>query len=197
MHYKNDVKHVSFRIGPSYRDLFKSIYHGMCSVATVAEYNDTKKWLDEIANIFRDISQWLMWWDARKYDMFQVFRCCGYSNITLAESGNSMFKCYIELQLLEAAWDDTSTMLTQIHEFNSFLTQVTSSCGKGPCSVMYDRTNRATKICTAKAFMAEFSNKCAHSEATEENTNPQVFVPSGGTRHRPVKTETGIEEAFV
>ena len=37
MHYKNDVNRVSFRIGPSYRDLFKSICHEMCSVATVVE----------------------------------------------------------------------------------------------------------------------------------------------------------------
>ena len=43
MHYKNDVNRVSFRIGPSYRDLFKSICHGMCSVAIVAECNEKKK----------------------------------------------------------------------------------------------------------------------------------------------------------
>ena len=33
MQYKNDVNRVSFRIGPSYRYLFKSICHGMCSIA--------------------------------------------------------------------------------------------------------------------------------------------------------------------
>ena len=60
MHYKNDVNRVSFRIAASYRDLFKSICHAMCSVATVAEYIEKKKWLNEIANIFPDISQWLM-----------------------------------------------------------------------------------------------------------------------------------------
>ena len=60
MHYKNDVNRMSFRIGPSYRDLFKSICYGMCSVATVAEYNEKKKWLDEIANIFPGISLWLI-----------------------------------------------------------------------------------------------------------------------------------------
>ena len=37
MHYKNDVNRVSFRIGPSYRDFFKTICHEMCSVVTVAE----------------------------------------------------------------------------------------------------------------------------------------------------------------
>ena len=45
--------------------------------------------------------------------------------------------------------------------------------------------------------MAEFSHNNAHCKALEENANPQVFVPSGGARHRPVKTKTGIEGIFV
>ena len=56
MHYKNDVNRTSFRISDSYRDLFKSICHKMCSVATIAEYNKKKKWLDEIANILPNIT---------------------------------------------------------------------------------------------------------------------------------------------
>ena len=39
MHYKHDVNRVSFRINESYRDLFKSICHEMCYIATLAEYN--------------------------------------------------------------------------------------------------------------------------------------------------------------
>ena len=84
-------------------------------------------------------------------------------------------------------------MLTQINEFNSFLAQVTSSSGKGPYSLTHDRAKRATQIYTAKAYVAEFSNKCACSEAIEENTNPQVFMPSGSARHRSAKTKTDIE----
>ena len=131
------------------RDLFKSICHKICSVATVAEYNKKKKWLYEIANIFPNISQWLTWWDTKNYHMFPAFRCFGYSKVTLAKSGNSMLKYHMQLWLLEAACDDTSTMLTQIHEFNSFLSQVTSSGGKGPCSLTCDRATRATQICVA------------------------------------------------
>ena len=122
MDYKNDVNRVCFRIIDSYRDVFKNICNEMCSIETIAEYNEKKKWLDEIANIFPHISQWLTWWDARKYHMFPPFRYFGNSNVTLAESGNSMLKCQTQLWLLETAHDDTSTMLTQIHEFKSFLT---------------------------------------------------------------------------
>ena len=92
MHYKNDVNRASFRISDSYRDLFKNICHKMCSIANVGEYNKKKKWLDEIANIFPDITSWINWWDARKHHMFPAFRHFGYSNVTLAESGNSMLK---------------------------------------------------------------------------------------------------------
>ena len=49
----------------------------------------------------------------------------------------------------------------------------------------------------ARAYTAEFNNNDAHSAALQENTNPQVFVPSSHTRHRPVKTKTGIQGAFV
>ena len=51
-----------------------------------------KKWLEEIDNIFLDITSWIDWWDVRKYHMFPAFRHFGYSNVTLPESGNSMLK---------------------------------------------------------------------------------------------------------
>ena len=108
-----------------------------------------------------------------------------------------MLKHPTHLWLMEAACNDTSTMLTQIHEFKSFLTLMTSSSGKAPCSLTHERANRTTQICTAKDYSAEFTNKHAHCEALEENVNPEVFVPSGGARHMPLKTKTGIEGTFV
>ena len=161
MHYINDVNRLSFMIGPSYRDLFKSICYEMCSIATVAVYNEKKKWLDEIVNIFPNISQWLTCWDARKYHMFPALDA-------LATQISHWLRVVIlcsnatQLWLVEAAHDDTSTMLIQIQEFKSFLTQVTSSSGKAPCSLTCKRASRATHICTAKTYSAVFSNKHAH-----------------------------------
>ena len=156
-----------------------------------------KKWLVEIANIFPDITSWVNWWNARKYHMFPAFRHLGYSNVTLAESGNLMLKCCTQLWLLEVACDDTSAILTQIHEFKSFLTQLTSSSGKDPCYLTHERANKATQIHAAKAYTTEFSNKNACSVALEENANPQVFVPLSGTMHRPANPKTGLEGTFV
>ena len=103
----------------------------------------------------------------------------------------------MQLWLLEAAYNDTSTMLTQMHEFKSFLTQQTSSSGRGPCSLTHERSDIATQIHAAKVYTTEFNNTNACSAALQENANPQVFVSSSSTRHRPVKIKTGIEGTFV
>ena len=95
-----------------------------------------------------------------------------------------MLKCGTQVWLLEAAGDDTSTMLTQINEFHSFLGKATSSSGKGACSITCDRVHRTTQIHAAKAYATEFSNKHARCKAIEENTNPEYLcypvVPGRG-----------------
>ena len=125
--------------------------------------------------------------------MFPAFRHYSHSSVTLAESGNATLKCHRQLWLLEATGDNTSTMLTQINEFHSFRAQASSS-SRGACSLTHDGEDRNTQICMAKAYTPEFSNKHAQQEATE-NTNPQVFVPSSGVRHRHVHLERQLKEA--
>ena len=66
--------------------------------------------------------------------MLPAFRCFGYSNITLAKSGNATIKHHTQLWLLGAAQDDMSTMLTQITEFLSFLASVILPVAKNPVS---------------------------------------------------------------
>ena len=39
--------------------------------------------------------------------------------------------------------------------------------------------------------------KCSVFEKNIQLTNPQVFIPSSGARHKPVKTKTSIQGAFV
>ena len=102
-----------------------------------------------------------------------------------------------QLWLLEAACNDTSTMLTQIHEVKAFLSQQTASSGRGPCSQSCGRANIEIQMCAARAYAAEFNNNEAHSMALHENTNPDIFIPSSGARHRPVKTKTSIQGEYV
>ena len=65
MHHKNDVNRASLKIADSYKDVFKNICHKMCFIM---------KQLEEIANIFPQITSWINWWDARKYHIFPAFR---------------------------------------------------------------------------------------------------------------------------
>ena len=88
-------------------------------------------------------------------------------------------------------------MLTQIHKVKPFLTQQTASNGRGPCSLSHDRANIETQLCAARAYATKFNNNEARSVALHENANPQIFIPSSGARHRPVKTKTSIQGAFV
>ena len=88
-------------------------------------------------------------------------------------------------------------MLTQIHKVKSFLTQQTASNNRGPCSLSCDRTDIDTQLHAARAYATEFNNNEAHSAALHENTNPQIFIPSSGARHRPVKTKTSIQGEYV
>ena len=88
-------------------------------------------------------------------------------------------------------------MLTQIHEVKAFLTQQTASSSRGPCSQSCDRADIEIQMHAARAYAAEFNNNEARSAALHENTNPEIFIPSSGARHRPVKTKTSIQGEYV
>ena len=87
-------------------------------------------------------------------------------------------------------------MLTQIHEVKVFLTQQTASSGRGPCSQSV-RADIEMQMYVARAYAAEFNSNEAHSAALQENTNAEIFIPSSGARHRPVKTKTSIQGEYV
>ena len=87
-------------------------------------------------------------------------------------------------------------MLTQIHEVKSFLTQQTASSSRGPCSLSHGRADIEIQMHAARAYAAEFNNE-ACSMALHENTNPEIFIPSSGARHRPVMTKTSIQGEYV
>ena len=75
--------------------------------------------------------------------------------------------------------------------------QHTASSSRGPCSLSHDRANIEIQMHAAKAYAAKFNNNEAHSVTLQENTNPQIFIPSSGARHRPVKTKTSIQGKYV
>ena len=90
-----------------------------------------------------------------------------------------------------------STMLTQIHELKAFLSQQTTSSGRGPCSQIHGRADIEIQMHAGRVYEAEFNNNKACSATLHENTNPDIFIPSSGARHRPVKTKTSIQGEYV
>ena len=87
-------------------------------------------------------------------------------------------------------------MLTQIHKVKSFLTQQTASSSRDPCSLSCGRADIEIQMCVARVYAAKFNSE-ACSMALHENTNPEIFIPSSGARHRPVKTKTSIQGEYV
>ena len=85
-------------------------------------------------------------------------------------------------------------MLTQIHKVKS---QQTASSGRGPCSLSHGRADIEMQMHAARAYAVEFNNDEACSAALHENTNPEIFIPSSGARHRPVKTKTSVRGEYV
>ena len=90
-----------------------------------------------------------------------------------------------------------STIITQIHELEAFLAQQTASSGRGPCSQSRGRADIEIQMHVARAYAVEFNNNEACSAALHESTNPDIFIPSSGTRHRPVKTKTSIQGEYI
>ena len=88
-------------------------------------------------------------------------------------------------------------MITQINELQAFLAQQTASSGRGPCSQSCGRANIEIQMCVARTYAAEINNKEARSAALHESTNPDIFIPSSGARHRPVKTKTSIQGEYI
>ena len=127
MHYKNDVNRVSFRIRLSYRDLFKSICYGMYFIATLAHYNEWKQWLEEIANLFSDISHWVAWWDSRELSHFllsDIFATQMSHLLKVVMECSSTWHNYgywrlHEMTHLLCSW--------KIQEFKSFIAQASTS----------------------------------------------------------------------
>ena len=60
----------------------------------------------------------------------------------------------------------------------------------------HDWVDRNTQVCATTAYVVEFTNKHTQQDVTEENINPQVFVPDSGVRHRPLKSKI-TEWTFV
>ena len=197
MHFKKDLLKQLPKIGESYRDEFYQIGCQLCNAPTVAKYNELKKLLLEFADIFPAIKPWLDWWDARKYHVFPAFRRFGYTGVTLAESGNAQIKRSTSLWLLDAAKDDTTTMIIQCANLQKYKEQILVDIG----SIASNQVNRASnarnqQLSMAKAYVQELQNPDHWQQHLEEHSSPGIFIPGGNAKHKAGRG-TGIQGSYV
>ena len=105
----------------------------------------------EFADIFHAIKPWLDFWDARKYHVFPAFRRFGYTGVTLAESGNAQIKRSTSLWLLDAAKDDTTTMIIQCANLQKYKEQTQVDIG----FLASNQVNRAANARNQQLSMAK------------------------------------------
>lgn len=197
-HYKSNVNLVARQISYTYQHAFKDICFRMCNCATVAEYNTLKSDLDKYVAMFPNIRHWVDWWDARKYHVFPAFRRFGYSRVTLAESGHAMSRRTNQLWLLDAARDDTNSMVIQVEDLKAFLEQTSSSSGTGPNLIARATDDRREQLRVAREYGREFLDREAMLQCREAEAEMMAtaFQPSVSGRHRPTKRK-GLDGTTV
>ena len=197
LHFKKDLLRQVSKIGESFREEFYKIGMQLCQAATVAEYNTLKSLLDEYGKQFPAIQPWIDWWDARKYHVFPCFRGFGYTGVTLAESGQSSTKRKTALWLLEAAKDDTTTMVIQNTDLKKYNQQVEDVIGiKAPNQVTKASNARREQIKIAKAYVAEMQNPSQFEEHLQEVNTPGIFMPAKNAKHR-VGKRGGVQGKLI
>ena len=68
---------------------FLNLFYDLHTTAKTTFYNLFKSRIDDIAKLLPGISNWVYWWNARKYHIFPAFRIHGLSKVNLAKRGNS------------------------------------------------------------------------------------------------------------
>ena len=170
----------------SFREDWINTCFQLCSCTTVARYNELMEELNKFVRMFGQVGPFVAWWDARKYHVFPPFRRYGYTRANLAEVGNAMCKRRNQLYLLEAAKDDTASMLIQAEDYKAFLRQEVSSSGSAPNDLARAADQRMEQIRMAKAAAREFADPEARAALLQEyeEASTSAFKPAN-CRHRP------------
>ena len=105
------------------------------TATTLREYRDLKVRIQQISAVHPSIGPATEWWFARRYNLFPIFRRYCISSVNLAEIGHRTLKRAKPIALVDAAWEDTCTMILQEQEHTAFLAGRNYSSGKGPTTV--------------------------------------------------------------
>ena len=76
-------------------------------MSTLNKYAQIKSRLLALGGVLPAITNWINWWDARRYHLFPVFRGYKISSVNMAEMGHSTLKHNKPIMLVNACWEDT------------------------------------------------------------------------------------------
>ena len=85
-----------------------------------------------MAKLFPVLKKWIQWWNLQKGQIFNTFHRAGHSGINLAEMGNTGWKHWKPLTLVDACFDNTAMQVRQEEDSKLFYVNESTSRGHAP-----------------------------------------------------------------
>ena len=175
------------------RNEFEELMTKLLNVTTIKEYKDIKYRLVQIGAVLPSLQPQLEWWFARRYNLFPIFRGYCISSVNLAEIGHSTLKRGKPIALVDAALEDTCTMILQEQEHTKFLAGRCYSSGKGPSAGSIAENEKRQQIRRSRDYQRAFIEQ--NYDMGDED---RMFLPGKRARHRhpeiPAATVEGREQ---
>ena len=195
----NKVMERIHKIGEKDQTEFAEKTGQMCRVPTIPEFELLYGRLQEIADQYPKVGNFLEWYYVRRTHLFPTFREGRHSGVNQAEIGNAKWKTthHHKLSLVAAARDDISTMMQQEVDVTRFEEGSTFCRGSGPTDVQCATKEKRAQMEQARSFAQILQNQAAMEMQREGEENPEHFLPSGKARHKPGKKTTGVQGKVI
>ena len=194
-HFKQSLQRILLKFPPEVGDLrneFEELMTTLLTVTTLREYRDLKIRIQQISAVLPSIGPATEWWFARRYNLFPIFRGYCISSVNLAEIGHSTLKRAKPIALVDAAWEDTCTMILQEQEHTAFLAGRNYSSGKGPTTVALAEKQKRQQLKRSRNYQRAFAE-----QNFDLGDKDSFFIPAKRARHRhPEVSSFGICHAI-
>ena len=198
-HFMNKVMERIHKVGEKDQTKFAEKAGQMCRVPTIPGFELLYGRLQEIADQYPEVGNFLEWYYVRRTHLFPAFREGRHSGVNQAEIGNAKWKTthHRKLSLVAAARDDISTMMQQEVDVTRFEEGSTFRRGSGPTDVQHATKEKRAQMEQARSFAQILQNQAAMEMQREGEENPEHFLPSGKARHKPGKKTTGVQGKLI
>ena len=155
----------------------------LLTVPVLAEYHEIISRIKAICALVPAVEGQVIWWLARHYNLFPLFRGYCLTSLNMAEIGHSTLKKKKPLTLVDAAWEDVCTAIMQEQEHTAFLEGRCRSSAKGPTATQLGEHAKRDQMGRSREYQQAF-REGRTSIIEEEGGN---FIPSKRAKHRPAE----------